>query len=522
MIGNHDDEAPPADSAVVPKMGPEPTLLCRKEVDALYETLQAIVTALDQLQVDYIVTGGSLLGAIRQHSILFCDDDIDVTIIDYPPGHPRDPYTQNRKEQQPHVSAYERVSQNLQELLGPRFTYSIRPWEAGDKVRPRFMSSIFVDIFTLRRFDTLQDLRDLMGVKTNGQPQPQDYVDKICDTITSCAILSSPQSQQPQTIITTPLCPFWQFNTRKAVELWPKEVYREHELFPLDRNLKFGPFDNICGPKMPVLLLQRAFGHDCFEVYYASVSHKDVVQQQVNGNDSKNKNDNDNKQTNGTENGKLPPRTLAGGIWESSPKCALQDQHLVPMQPTSRALRRPDNHNRHHLEVYLQEQTEREELWQREEALRLGLNPPRPRRTIYMDGVFDMFHIGHLQAIQQCAAWGDRVILGLVSDEDAKGYKRPPIIPQEERLAIVSAIRYVDQVICPNPFIVTQEFMDEHQIDLVVHGFADPADEERQREFFEVPRRLGKFRTIRYHQGLSTTDIIARMQSLPPAHTLEP
>jgi hypothetical protein len=42
----------------------------------------AIKTALDALGVEYIVTGGSLLGAVRQHSILFCDDDIDVTIID--------------------------------------------------------------------------------------------------------------------------------------------------------------------------------------------------------------------------------------------------------------------------------------------------------------------------------------------------------------------------------------------------------------------------------------------------------
>jgi hypothetical protein len=51
-------------------MGPEPTILSRKEVDALYATFEAVVAALEQLKVDYIVTGGSLLGAIRQHSIL--------------------------------------------------------------------------------------------------------------------------------------------------------------------------------------------------------------------------------------------------------------------------------------------------------------------------------------------------------------------------------------------------------------------------------------------------------------------
>jgi hypothetical protein len=86
-------------------------LLSRKEVDMLYVTSEAVTSALEQLRVDYIVTGGSLLGAVRQHSILFCDDDIDIAIIE------RDG-----------SGAYEHVSNNLQSLLGPEFAYSIRPW----------------------------------------------------------------------------------------------------------------------------------------------------------------------------------------------------------------------------------------------------------------------------------------------------------------------------------------------------------------------------------------------------------
>ena len=82
-------------------VGPEPVLTSRKEVDALYETLDATTKALKQLNVEYIVTGGSLLGAIRQHSILFCDDDIDIAIID------------NSSD----GSVYKKVSENLQTLL---------------------------------------------------------------------------------------------------------------------------------------------------------------------------------------------------------------------------------------------------------------------------------------------------------------------------------------------------------------------------------------------------------------------
>ena len=95
-------------------LGPEPTLISRKEVDALYETLAAVRAALDRLAVDYIVTGGSLLGAVRQHSLLFCDDDIDVTIIDTVDEHG--------------ATAYERVSQRLGTELGEDFSYTIRPY----------------------------------------------------------------------------------------------------------------------------------------------------------------------------------------------------------------------------------------------------------------------------------------------------------------------------------------------------------------------------------------------------------
>jgi hypothetical protein len=45
-------------------------------------------------------------------------------------------------------------------------------------------------------------------------------------------------------------------------------------------------------------------------------------------------------------------------------------------------------------------------------------------------------------------------------------------------------------------------------------GFANDADAERQREFFEYPMETGKFKRISYFEGLSTTDIIKKIRSL--------
>lgn len=139
----------------------------------------------------------------------------------------------------------------------------------------------------------------------------------------------------------------------------------------------------------------------------------------------------------------------------------------------------------------------------------------RPKRTIYMDGVFDLFHIGHLEAIRHCAKLGDKVIIGITGDNDAAGYKRPPIINQIERTQIVSSLQEVDCIVCPCPLVVTEKFMDELGIDLVVHGFANEEDAKRQADFFHIPMKLGKFQRIPYYTGQSTTDILMKIRKIP-------
>lgn len=139
---------------------------------------------------------------------------------------------------------------------------------------------------------------------------------------------------------------------------------------------------------------------------------------------------------------------------------------------------------------------------------------PPPHGTVYMDGIFDMFHIGHLNAIQEAWKLGHRLIIGVTGDEDATSYKRAPIIPEEERIALIASIWCVDVVICPCPLIVTEEFMMEYEIDLVVHGFASFEDKEKQMEFFEVPRKKNQFQEISYYSGTSTTQILEKIRNM--------
>ena len=130
-----------------------------------------------------------------------------------------------------------------------------------------------------------------------------------------------------------------------------------------------------------------------------------------------------------------------------------------------------------------------------------------------MDGVFDLFHVGHLAAIAQCVALGDRVIIGVTGDVDAAGYKRAPIIAEAHRAAIVAALKGVNEVVCPCPLTVTDAFMAEMGIDLVVHGFADDADAARQSCFFAAPIATGRFQRIAYSTLTSTSKILAAIRS---------
>lgn len=134
---------------------------------------------------------------------------------------------------------------------------------------------------------------------------------------------------------------------------------------------------------------------------------------------------------------------------------------------------------------------------------------------IYIDGIFDLFHYGHLESFRKCHNLNEDVhlIVGVINDDDAEGYKRRPIINEEQRYAIVENVKYVNEIIRDAPLIITEKFIEENNIDLVVHGFSNDDDWNKQKKFFEYLIKENKFERIEYYDKISTTEILNKIKS---------
>jgi D-beta-D-heptose 7-phosphate kinase/D-beta-D-heptose 1-phosphate adenosyltransferase len=135
-------------------------------------------------------------------------------------------------------------------------------------------------------------------------------------------------------------------------------------------------------------------------------------------------------------------------------------------------------------------------------------------RIVSTNGVFDVLHVGHVRYLQAARALGDLLVVGINSDASVRRLKGPlrPIVPQEERAELIAALSCVDFV----------SFFDETTpvqwlawVRPALHTKGGDYDVERMPETSVVRRYGGDVRALLFVAGHSTTDIIARIRSLP-------
>ncbi|MGW5868879.1 adenylyltransferase/cytidyltransferase family protein [Streptomyces sp. NPDC055239] len=130
------------------------------------------------------------------------------------------------------------------------------------------------------------------------------------------------------------------------------------------------------------------------------------------------------------------------------------------------------------------------------------------RANVYVDMVGDLFHPGHVALLKAARACGERLLVGVFSDEVVTKYKRRPIMTLAERVTVIEACRYVDAVIPNAPERVTTEFLEDHDIAMVVHG--DDISPDAIEDVFGPVAAAGKLQLVPYTAGVSTTDLIRR------------
>ncbi|MBT4519387.1 MAG: adenylyltransferase/cytidyltransferase family protein [Halieaceae bacterium] len=120
-------------------------------------------------------------------------------------------------------------------------------------------------------------------------------------------------------------------------------------------------------------------------------------------------------------------------------------------------------------------------------------------KRIMVDMSATLIHHGHIRLMQAASEYG-RVIIALTTDDEIqskKGYT--PELSYAERLEIVSAIKYVDEVV-PSPWLIDESFLDQHNIDLLVHG-SDNSNPISKDRLLLLPRT----------EGVSSSDLRQRV-----------
>jgi glycerol-3-phosphate cytidylyltransferase len=90
--------------------------------------------------------------------------------------------------------------------------------------------------------------------------------------------------------------------------------------------------------------------------------------------------------------------------------------------------------------------------------------------TAYTYGVYDLFHIGHINLFKRIKENYDKLIVGVHNDEQVMTYKKAPIISYADRLEMIKSCRYVDDVYENADLITTNDLLLKLNADCVFAG----------------------------------------------------
>lgn len=134
--------------------------------------------------------------------------------------------------------------------------------------------------------------------------------------------------------------------------------------------------------------------------------------------------------------------------------------------------------------------------------------------NVYVIGVFDLFHRGHVEFLKSAKSIGNRLIVAINSDQMVASYKRTPFYSEKDRLEIIKACKYVDEAFIIDEYD-NKEYIEKYNIDAIVHG----NDWEINSYMHQIrvtaeylKEKKAKLILVPYTSGISTSGIINRIK----------
>ncbi|MBQ8546300.1 MAG: adenylyltransferase/cytidyltransferase family protein [Clostridia bacterium] len=128
----------------------------------------------------------------------------------------------------------------------------------------------------------------------------------------------------------------------------------------------------------------------------------------------------------------------------------------------------------------------------------------------YTAGVFDLFHVGHLNLIERCKSMCDYLIIGVCDDDYVRNIKKKePVIKEDDRVRILNALKAVDEAVLVNYEITDNKMLalDKFNFDVLFSG-DDWKGTERYQKTEEQFAKVGvAIEYLPYTHGVSSTQI---------------
>jgi ethanolamine-phosphate cytidylyltransferase len=129
---------------------------------------------------------------------------------------------------------------------------------------------------------------------------------------------------------------------------------------------------------------------------------------------------------------------------------------------------------------------------------------------IYADGVFDLPHSGHYNALRQARDLGDILFVGVCSDKDTLLAKGPTILNEKERYEIISHCKFVDNIIEAAPYEIDSKWLKSINCNFYAHG-DDPCYGADGTNICQLFKDLGIFKEFPRTEGVSTTSTTSKL-----------